>query len=455
MERIAGRILLLSRSSISINMRYMDPAVFALEPVSGAISLGTDGRHLFYDPEYLIHEYRKEKTTMTRNYMHVILHCIFQHAFIHKNMNRPYWDLACDIAVENLINQQELDCFRSAREEREHKTLQQLDLPLRDLTAERLYRHFLESDFSEEQIRLLREVFYADDHEIWYADPDPGGDGNGEQDDRRQDDNDEPNPDNRRQEELQDPNRADRQEQSEQQWKDISRRIQVDLETLSKEPGQEEGGLLIDLRELHRERYDYTAFLRKFAVVGEELMVNDEEFDTIFYTYGLELYGDMPLIEPLEYKEVKRIRDFVVAVDTSASTSGELVQKFLQKTFNVLKSSETYFSKVNLYVIQADVDITRVDVIHDMRDIDDFVDGLRFYGQGGTDFRPVFQYVSELIRQQKFQRLKGLLYFTDGYGPFPKSKPPYDTAFVFLHREHEDPQVPPWAIKVVLPEEEF
>ncbi|MBQ9066777.1 MAG: hypothetical protein IJ133_04555, partial [Clostridia bacterium] len=99
MERIAGRILLLSRSSISINMRYMDPAVFALEPVSGAISLGTDGRHLFYDPEYLIHEYRKEKTTMTRNYMHVSLLCSFQHAFIPKNMHRPDWDLACDIAV--------------------------------------------------------------------------------------------------------------------------------------------------------------------------------------------------------------------------------------------------------------------------------------------------------------------------------------------------------------------
>ena len=38
----------------------------------------------------------------------------------------------------------------------------------------------------------------------------------------------------------------------------------------------------------------------------------------------------MPLIEPLEYKEVKRIKEFVIAIDTSGSVSGELVQKFIQ-----------------------------------------------------------------------------------------------------------------------------
>ena len=63
--------------------------------------------------------------------------------------------------------------------------------------------------------------------------------------------------------------------------------------------------------------------------MGETMKVNDEEFDYIFYTYGLKLFKNIPLIEPLEYKEEKRIRDFVVAIDTSGSTSGETVQKFL------------------------------------------------------------------------------------------------------------------------------
>ena len=70
-----------------------------------------------------------------------------------------------------------------------------------------------------------------------------------------------------------------------------------------------------------------------------------------------------------------------------------------------------------------------------------------------ADFRPVFAYVDNLIRQGEFANLKGLLYFTDGYGTFPSQKPAYDAAFVFLGQGH--PQLPPWAIQLVLEEEEL
>ncbi len=457
LERIASRILLLSRSSISINMRYMDPAVFALEPVQADIRLGTDGRHLFYDPSFLIEEYKKEKTTMTRNYMHVILHCIFQHNFIHEAMDQPYWDLACDIAVENLINQQQLPCFQSERQSRQEQLLKALDLPEDSLTAEKLYRWFQDKAYTDAQVMQFRQAFRADDHTAWYLPPEPDdepGDGEADGDEKQQQRN-------RQRQQLQDnrdgdPDRQDPQQQeSERQWKQISRRIQVDMETMSKEAGTEEGGMLMELRELHRERYDYKRFLQKFATLGEEVMVNDDEFDTIFYTYGLQLYEDMPLIEPLEYKEVKRIRDFVICIDTSASTSGETVQAFLQKTFNILKESETFFSKVNLYVIQADIDITNVTQIRSPEDVDKVVANLQMKGNGGTDFRPAFQYVNNLIKENRFRKLKGMLYFTDGYGPFPKHKPPYQSAIVFVHKEHEDPVVPPWAIKVVLDQDQI
>lgn len=302
-------------------------------------------------------------------------------------------------------------------------------------------------------IEQLREPFKADDHEIWYVDPENNDDADTPGDKPSEN----PNPNNRTQQQLNDGNmqQSDQREKQEKRWQDISRKIQVDMETLSKEAGDEKGGMLMELQELHRERYDYRKFLQKFAVMGEEMMINPDEFDNIFYTYGLDLYGDMPLIEPLEYREVKRIRDFVIAIDTSASTSGELTQRFLQKTFNVLKSSETFFHKVNIYVVQADVEITNVTEIHDVEDIDKVISTLQLRGQGGTDFRPVFTYVNRLVKDNKFQRLKGMIYFTDGYGPFPQSRPKYDSAFVFIRQEHEDPQVPPWAIKVVLDEEEL
>ena len=90
---------------------------------------------------------------------------------------------------------------------------------------------------------------------------------------------------------------------------------------------------------------------------GEVMRLDPDEFDYVYYTYGLKLYQNMPLIEPLEYREVKRIREFVIAIDTSGSTSGELVQKFVQKTYNVLKSTESFFSKINLHILQCDADI--------------------------------------------------------------------------------------------------
>ena len=74
---------------------------------------------------------------------------------------------------------------------------------------------------------------------------------------------------------------------------------------------------------------------------------------------------------------------------------------------------------------------------------------------GGTDFRPVFTLVDDLIAQGEFTHLKGMIYFTDGYGVFPSQKPTYETAFAFIRNEYDNPEVPPWAIKLVLNNEDI
>ena len=68
-------------------------------------------------------------------------------------------------------------------------------------------------------------------------------------------------------------------------------------------------------------------------------------FDYNFYTYGLRLYGNMPLIEPLESKEVKKIEEFVIIIDTSMSCSGELVRKFLEEPTVYLVRVRAFFTK--------------------------------------------------------------------------------------------------------------
>ena len=240
-----------------------------------------------------------------------------------------------------------------------------------------------------------------------------------------------------------------------EEWKDIAEKVQDALETFFKEQGDEKGGLIQNLKAVNRDKYDYSAFLKKFSVIGETLGVNDEEFDYIFYTYGLKLYDNMPLVEPLEYKESRRIREFVIAIDTSASTSGDLVQKFLQKTYNILKSTESYFSRVNIHIIQCDADIQEHVKITSDEAFERYIRSMDIIGLGGTDFRPVFELVDDLIEAGEFSDLRGLIYFTDGYGTFPARKPDYQAAFVFLDDEYRDPEVPPWAIKLVLQDDEI
>ncbi len=446
---LAAQILNISRNTLVVNMRYLDAALFRLKPQLSEISLATDGAFLYYDPFHILTCYKIEKNKVTRDYLHVLLHCIFRHPFVEPAaVDHDLWDLACDIAVENMINSFSISCVKTMRQTNQTATIATLSQELRSMTAEKIYRYLLDHP----RAYYNRGLFYADDHAIWYERDDlapaatqSGGDGNQKTDGGKDG--------------LSDKAGAPSDEGSRQslskEWKDVSERIQTDVETMSRDQGTLAGGMQQQLRELNREKYDYRAFLKKFAVMGEAMKINDDEFDYIFYTYGLKLFKNMPLIEPLEYKEVKRIRDLVIAIDTSGSTSGELVQKFLQKTFNILKSEETFFAKINIYIIQCDAEIQEVKRITSQEEFDNYIKNFTIKGLGGTDFRPVFTFVDKLVAEKAFTNLKGLIYFTDGYGTFPAQKPGYQTAFVFIQNQWNNLDTPPWAIKLILELEEI
>ena len=53
--------------------------------------------------------------------------------------------------------------------------------------------------------------------------------------------------------------------------------------------------------------------------------------------------------------------------------------------------------------------------------------------------------------KKEIRNLKALIYFTDGDGIYPQSKPDYETAFVFLEKTARMDMVPDWAYKLIVP----
>ena len=89
-----------------------------------------------------------------------------------------------------------------------------------------------------------------------------------------------------------------------------------------------------------------------------------------------------------------------------------------------------------------------------MEEMEDFMKNMKLYGFGGTDFRPVFEYVDTLIKNKEFDNLCGLIYFTDGYGTYPTMPTPYKTVFAFLE-DYDHKAVPPWAMSVYWKDDEL
>lgn len=443
LDKLARDVLILSRNTLLVNLRFLDSALsqFKLVPYDG--SLATEGRHICYNPVEILKRYKNEKEVSVRDYLHLVMHCIFRHMFMNPSIDRPCWDLACDIAVEYSITELGLKSATAKREMLQQKVYSELKQEIKILTAEKIYRYYLDKGLSPLGMAQLRGLFYADDHFLWYETVEVIAKITGEGTSDNSSNNGDSYYDNSTSQSLS------------ELWQEISEKMQTDLETFSKMQGDKAGGLMQNLNAVNREKYDYTAFLKKFAVLGEAMKINDDEFDYIFYTYGLKIYEKMPLIEPLEYKEVKRIKEFVIAIDTSGSVSGELVQTFVQKTYNILKSTESFFSKINLHIIQCDADIQEHVKITSQEEFDEYLKKMKIHGLGGTDFRPVFEFTHKLIDEKEFTNLKGLIYFTDGHGDFPAKKPDFDTAFVFIDDEYNNPDVPPWAIKLVLQKDEI
>lgn len=420
-QALAEEIITLARNTLLMHLRFMDRALGNIRTIPDMnFTFCGNAMCIRYSPWTLLHTYQEDQNLVTRNLLHCVLHNVFRHSLVGKGIDRFMWNLATDIAVEHSINELNQECLRTKRESKQQEIINYLKSELTLLTAERIYSFLTSGKVSYVEMSKWCECFEGDSHELWYE----NGKGNAF---------------------------VTSNVDLNALWKDISKRMQTELELFK----NDEGALTQNLKEINRVRYNYTEFLKRFGMNSETMRLSEEEFDNNYYTYGLELYGDIPLIEPLEYRDSRNIKDFVIAIDTSGSVQGDVVQKFVEHTHDILAGQKAFENNINMYIIQCDDTIRDIAHISSREDFDKYLKGMEITGLGRTDFRPVFAYVDKLISENRLPELRGLIYFTDGKGTFPAKAPSYKTAFVIHNDSLQEAYVPEWAIKLELPTEEI
>ena len=496
---LAGKMIRHIQNRLFLQYRFLEPALYRLkleETDKIPEIFGTDGTLLRYDPLCWLKRFKEDSRLEIRRYLHTIFHCIFLHPFFPPKSDHDLWELACDITTEAAIIEQ-LDAFALPNDQQKLNIINKIKPNVPLLTAQEtytylqktpIYKHGMEQLFKldshlwmPEEKQRIDHILNPQTHNLPVLTIDPQNlnisalDGI---------DVTSLSP-NELQELLDNAiavdaivlSEADTSSQDDgingqacaliaanlsgnalpssasmDGWKEAGRMLMVDMQAF--QHGQIPGQIEATLDYLTRDKMDYTEFLEQFAVMEETMSLDPDDFDYMYYTYGLRLPGQKKLlIEPLEYREVKQIREFVIAIDTSGSCFHTLVQKFLNKTYNILKATEMFTSQVHIRIIQCDATIQDDMEIHSLEEIEEYISHLKVKGCGGTDFRPVFEYVEKLRKTGELKDLCGLIYFTDGFGTFPTKPTEYKTAFVFTDK-YSNINVPAWALKICWTEED-
>lgn len=432
-EMLALKVLEASRQELFLAMRYMFEPLNMLEFQKNMQIkfLACDGKKMYYNPMLLCNVYRNSPVEVNRGFLHVIFHCLFRNIYHCDGKEPEIWDLASDIMAEYLIDSIELSCVQRVENAERIKVYKRLEKECNIMSAQNIY-YALKRNFRGEIDKMSASgMFYSDDHRYW-----------------RQNDNDNDNKDKEN-------NRSENGDDDSKDWEEAAKKMESSLGLFGQGRGDSRGNLKKTLAGTNRKQISYRDFLRKFAVIKENMSIDMDAFDYGFYNYGLQQFGNMPLIEELEYKEEQGIEDFVIVLDTSGSCAYELISKFINATFDIIGTTDSFFEKMNIHIIQCDNEIQEDTVITSLKDVSEFKKNFTVKGFGGTDFRPAFYYINSLRQQGQLKKLKGVLYFTDGYGIYPTVKPVYDTAFVFMGGYDEKRKVPGWAIRVDLDEEQL
>lgn len=198
--------------------------------------------------------------------------------------------------------------------------------------------------------------------------------------------------------------------------------------------GSGAGNVKVGVEAAKENENSYYEILSQFLKNSKEQKAPPEAIDYVLYQYGLDLYGDVPLIEPPDSEELLELNTICLAIDTSGSCSGEVANKFLRETYNLFRDLQQISTGGELYLFQCDDEIQSEEYYERIADLAEVMEKKKeLYGFGGTSFIPVFERINGLIEEGK--KIDCLIYLSDAYGDFPEMQPEYPVFFVLDETE--------------------
>ena len=395
----------------------------------------TDGQNFYLDAAWIREEFLRDSQRACQELLHMLCHCLLGHPFLSR-----HWESeaeGCAGSEESRIREdrkvREETCDREAWELAEHLWGE----PIAVLAQARACAF--------RKPELLR----VDDHSVWgrrkgFASARASGeDGKGIK-----------GAGDVQTKQAQNLRRTEAWMRKQEEWWRLQREqlTKPAKPRAERKAGTQRASRVQRLVPLSGQRGDYRKLLKGPSSWREDLGVNADEFQYSWYSYGLEHYGNLPLIEPLEYREEQKIADLVIVIDTSGSCERELVRIFLEETRGILEQERLFFRRFCLHILQCDNQIQRDDCIRSREEFETYLKQLTISGGGGTDFRPAFERIEKLRAEGSLRELRGILYFTDGLGRYPKEEPDYQVWFVMLKNHFDAIDMPGWVRRLVLEE---
>lgn len=418
-KEMAVKILKTVQQNIIKKYYVLTPLIISMElcPVAKDCILETDGKRIYYQPMQICLMAKKGLKELQKYYMHLIVHGLLFHFVDYRKYSiLSLANAIMDLEVDSFISKLEkpMNCSMEFNDEGDR-----LQAFLNKKGAAGLYDEALHSKYVRQLVYTKAKRTAMDHHENWQV---------------------------REYLISQKYNRNAKQEYNEicEFWTRMIHSCMMKTglsinQMISQMNGQSKNHGTDSLNEelvverSNKKPLDYITILRKFFHEKDVCREDLENFDRDLYALGREMYEDVALLEPMEESEQTSMGTIVLAIDTSGSCSGEIIEMFVTQTGGLIRTMSQMDYK-ELVVIQADASICSEEHFKPGDPLPE-CERMTMYGFGGTDFRPVFKRVEEINKKTP---VDVLIYLSDGYGEFPQEKSKVKTFFVIPNMEQDE-----------------